>query len=394
MRGFRTILCIIVGLVCAAPSGRSVRTARAAAPRAAEALFREGLARLKDRRYAEALQRFEESYALAASPNSRYQQGRCHRALGHLGRAYQLYLKTASEAQDLAATTGDERYRRTMADALREARELEPRVPRLVLQVPGGLPEDTEVLVDSDKVPSANYGKPWEVDPGERQVLLTGARLKPVLLKVTAREGELHRVDLAPERLPTATVVLTVPVRPAGLVVTLDDQPLPLGRVERPTYLDVGEHRLKAEAPGFVTFRWRQRLGDGDVARVPVKLELAQGTPRVAFFAMAAAALVGTGIGVGFLASATGLDAQERAKADAAALGQGPWPDPAVRDQVRSQALVMKIGFAVGGSFAAAAAVLAFTTRWRTSTDERGRALQLRPVVSGSAQGLLLEGRF
>lgn len=358
----------------------------AAAPPMASLKYREGVRLMGERQWEAARTAFEESLDIQASPNTRLQIGRCERELGRVGRAYQHLRRAAHEAQDQLLATRDRRYQETQRAASREAEALDRRVPRLILVPPEWLPEDTLIVIDDQIIPRTALGLALEVDPGERTISLTGSRLKPLLLTQQVGEGEMLRLELRPERLPTATVTLVLPVRPAGLVVTVDGRPVPPARLLRRQYLDVGPHQVEASAPGFVTFRWRQHLSDGDVIKVPIELRFLQGTPRAAFIAMASAALVGLGLGAGL-----GINA--RLSADSEKMLPQEQRSPETKDTIHQQWLVSTVSLVVGGSFAVAAAALAFTTNWRSTIDARPR-LSLRPLVSGATQGLLLEGRF
>lgn len=377
-RLFSVTLILSLGAALAAHAGE---------PGPASSKYQQGLVLLREKKPEAALKAFQESLEIQPSANTRMMIARCHRSQGRIGKAFQQLRRAAREAQDEFLSTRDRRLQLTQREAAREAEELDRRVPRLSLLLPDGLPDDVAVSLDDELVPRALLGAAQEVDPGEHRVLVTGARLKPLLMNRAVKEGEVLRVELSPERLPTATVALSLPVRPAGMVVTVDDQPLPPQRLDRRQYLDVGEHHVTVEAPGFVSFRWRQRLEDGDFARVQVKLHMTQGTPRAAFFAMAAGAVLGLGVGAGFGASAQHLEDSERMKNESQRT-------PSARSQVKQQALIANVSFVVGGCFAAAAGVLAFTTRWRTTQEEQGRRVKVEPMVGAGALGLQMRGGF
>lgn len=351
--------------------------------------FDEGRAAFETRRFDEARVAFEASNKLQASPNSLLYIGRCYREMGKLASAYVTLKRSAREAQDRLTVTLEKRYAATRDAASSEAAALEPRVPRLVIAVPGGVPRDFAVTLDGKPVSPASWGLAVETDPGEMVVEASGARLQPFRATFALKEGEQRRIDVLAVRAPTAILTVALKSRPAGVVIDLDGAPLdPLGGAE-PRELDVGVHRLTVRAPSYLPFRWEKNLHDGERANVDVDLSpepvprARGGTAPWLFFTAAGTAVLTAGAGAAFALSASSLDSEESSKS---ALLR----DPAVRDTIRGRATVANVLFVSGAVLGASATVLFFTTDWGSRTGRAGVGAAAAP---GHAT-MTLEGAF
>lgn len=327
------------------------------------AKFDEGRAAFALRRYDEARAAFEASHKLQASPNSLLYIGRCYRETGKVASAYVTLERSAREAAERLAVTLEKRYAATRDAARAEAAELEPRVPRLTVAVPGGLPDGFRVTANGRPVPPESWGLAVETDPGPIVVEASGARMVPFRATFDLREAERKRVDVIATRMPTATLRVEMVSWPTGLVVELDGAPLAPSELTSPHDVDPGRHRVTARAPSYKPFTWERELEDGARARVLVKPEPAppptvkRGTPPWLFFASAAAAG-----GVTAAGSVLAIDASRRDDAETA---RSPLlRDAAERDAIRSQATLANGFFVSGAVLGAAAVVLFFTTSW------------------------------
>lgn len=355
--------------------------------------FDEGRAAFDARHFDEARAAFEASNQLQASPNSLLYIGRCYRETGKLASAYVTFKRSSREAQDRLTATLEKRYAATRDAAASEAAELEPRVPRLVIAVPGGLPRDFVATVDGKPVSSATWGLAVETDPGPLVVEATGSRMKPFRASFTLKEGEQRRIDVLAERTPTATLAVSFTSRPSGMVVDLDGTPLDPRDLAEARELDVGTHRLTVRAPSYLPFQWEKSLQDAERAAVAVELapDPAQrargGTAPWLFFTAAGTAVVAAGVGAGFALSASSLDSAESAKNPLVR-------DPAVRDTIRGRSTVANVLFVSGAVLGASATVLFFTTDWGRSPRARSGSASLGASGGPARAGMALEGTF
>lgn len=363
-----------------------------APPGVALAKFEKGKSAFDKKLYEDALRYFGESNDLQSSPNTRLYLARCHHALGRIGKAFILYRQAALEAQDRMAASGDQRFLGTMATARKEAAAIESRVPHVVLAVPADLPEQFVVKLDGAEIPRSTWGTSIEVDPGPHQLVAAGPRFARIERKIVLREGELQRIELRPQHKPTATLEFRFPLRPDGLAVTVDGNALPPDRLNLAQDVDVGPHEVVAQAPGYLTYRWRGELLDGEREAIKLSLAATGGTPRIAFIASAAATLAALAVGTGLRITAENTQNQELAKPQ-------DQREPSIRDSVNTMGTVSTVAFVAGGVFAAATITLGFTTRWRNTTEEqkqrpRQATLMLAPWAGSQTAGLSLSGRF
>ena len=246
----------------------AVRQARAGGPEAelAAALkkFDAGRKAYDSGAFEEALLDFQASYSLSASPNSRLFIARCYRALGKVASAYTAFRLASREAQDRLAATHEKRYAPTRDAASGEAAELEPKVPRLTVVAPGGVPDRFAIKQNGEDLPRAAWGVAVETDPGTVTIEASGPRIVAFRKVLTLAEGAEERVDVPVKRVPTAVLTLAMKTRPSGVAIAIDGAPLDLGDTGKPREVDVGEHTVEVDAPGYVSFHWKQSLADGD----------------------------------------------------------------------------------------------------------------------------------
>ena len=350
--------------------------------------------------FEEALLEYQGSYSLSPSPNSRLYMARCYRALGKVASAYTTFRFAAREAQDRLTATGEKRYTATRDTANAEAGEIEAKVPRLTVAVPGDLPQGFAVKRDGTELTSAAWGVGVETDPGSITVEATGPRLVPFRQTVSLAEGQQLRVEVKVVRVPTAKLALRFKTRPAGIAVTLDDAPLDAASTETPREVDVGNHTVVVNAPGYLPLRWQKGLANGDSAVVEVELKAdvraaaSRGTPRWVFFTVAGASIAALGVASVIALNANAQQTSEERK------------DPfsrstATRESIRSESTTANVLFVGGGVLAVGAAVLAYTTQWKSETTpgptaESRRWLSVAGISPsiGSGWGVGANGHF
>jgi hypothetical protein len=354
--------------------------------------FEEGKQAFKAGRFAEALAAYETSLALEPSPNTRFQIAKCQVALGKTASAYLNFKRAAQEAQDRVNATQEKRYAATRTAALTEAEALKQKVPRLILRITATAPEGFAITLDGNPVPQPAWGLGLEVDPGDHTAVATGPRLQRFTSSFTLGEGEQKQIDIPLTKMPTAVVRFELKTKPAGLSLTLDDQPLSPEQYGKPQSLDVGTHRVVASAPGYAEFVWNGFLTDGESSVVSIALRSqAGGPPKWATFLVGGLTIAAFAVGIGFGVKAKNV-------ADEQLLVPPLLRDPTIQDAVRTDAIVANAFFAIGGVFAINTVILAATTRWRTESPAAPKkgvkhaALPLIPSVYQMGHGVSLSG--
>lgn len=135
----------------------------AAVRAAAQALFDEGRALMKQGRAREACSCFEESERLEPGLGTRFHLAACYEELGKLATAYALFLEVAAVAEQRGQAEREKVARE-------RARGVEPRLARLVIEVPFASSAALRIERDGALVGSAQWGVPLPIDPGVHRV--------------------------------------------------------------------------------------------------------------------------------------------------------------------------------------------------------------------------------
>lgn len=144
---------------------QTVHAQRSAADKAAaEGLFDQGLALMREARFREACVRLEQSQALDRGIGTMLYLADCYDQLGRTASAWALFREAASEAR--AAGQADRAQ-----SANERARELEPKLARLSVETsPGGALPGLVFSIDGTAQPLGMWGVALPIDPGEHKV--------------------------------------------------------------------------------------------------------------------------------------------------------------------------------------------------------------------------------
>lgn len=265
-------------------------------------------------------------------------------------------------------------------------------MPRLAVAVSADAPEGFAVKLDGVDLPRAAWGTAVETDPGPHRLEASGHRLVPIAESFELREGETKRMDLRPTRIPTAYLSLAFRSRPAGMAIDIDGKPLDPSVSEKKTELDVGDHVVRVQAPGYVDFVWKKNLQNDVTETVTVDLQRAAepvnvsgGTPKWLFFTMAGASLIALGGGAYFAITAKSASDEEQQL------------DPLLRsesqrDTIQTQTTLANALLVGGAVLAVASGVLAFTTQWKSPASPR--AARIAPFAARDGVGIAAAGTF
>lgn len=191
----------VLALACGVASPCAAQTAPAKAPsaeelRAARELFQEAYKDEQERRFAQALDKFQRVAAVKESASVRYRIGSVLESLGRLREARDAFRALAASKSNLPANEQE------IADSAAErAHQLDRKIPRLVLKLQDNAPPDARVTVDGASVPASTTPRPFELDPGEHLVQATSPSSRPSESKVTLLEGDEVTVSVVLEPL-------------------------------------------------------------------------------------------------------------------------------------------------------------------------------------------------
>jgi hypothetical protein len=151
---------IVLGaMVWAAGAGAQVSDGQRAAARD---LFKQGDELQRAGHFAEALDKFQRAEQVFAAPTNELRIAECEGALGQLvesGEAYRQVVRTALPPGSPPA------FQAAVDQAKAEFDQVDPRIPRLVVQVQPVVP-NVRLQIDGQAVPAALLGQPMPLDPG------------------------------------------------------------------------------------------------------------------------------------------------------------------------------------------------------------------------------------
>lgn len=154
---------------------------------AARDLYNQGWSLQQAGRYADALDRYQRSVAVFPAPTTAFRIAQCKEALGKLVEA----------AEDLRAIThaalpagSPSAFVTAQRDATSELAAVEPRIPKVTINVnPPGL-QGLVVTIDGATMPNALVGVPRPVDPGKHTITATAPGYATAQQEVEVRERQ------------------------------------------------------------------------------------------------------------------------------------------------------------------------------------------------------------
>lgn len=308
---------------------------------AAQGLFYEARTLMQQQRYTEACAKLEESDRLDHGIGTQFNLADCHEHIGKVATAWAGFIDVAAQAK-VAAQPDRERV------AKKRAQALEPRLPKLVIEVPEA-PRGLEVRRDGVLVGNPQWNTAVPLDPGPHKIVASAPGKQSWETTVTAVEGKAAKVAV-PRSLPDVVVTTAAPLaepRPA--------EPLAFS----PTYRDDGDSdRGSAQR----TAGWI--IGGAGVA----------------------ALAVGAGFGIASMQARS--ESRDRCRGDACDL-----EGVALRDDAIQRGNIATV-VSISGGAAVLGGLLLVLTSPRGSDRTRGAAIQPVPNVATSGGGLLLQGRF
>ena len=209
-------------LAIVAACGLDLLTARPAAAqsedekRVARELFQDAYKDEQQKRYTEALEKFQRVARVKETAAVRYRIANVLDALGRLREARDTFRAIAATKASLPTPAEQE-----IADSAAErAHQLDARIPRLVLRLDPKWPDGTRVAIDGAAVPASAAPRAIELDPGEHVIAATApARGQPLSFEgraVLGERGDVSFVVPPPAGAPSDGVVATVGARPSG----------------------------------------------------------------------------------------------------------------------------------------------------------------------------------
>lgn len=193
----------LAALLLAAPAAAqpaTPATSAASAPSDADRatarqLGRQGVAALKARDYAKALDLFTRGERLYKAPTLSLGRARALAGAGRLVSALEAYRDVVREGPGPKPTDA---FRKAVADAAAEAAKLEPRVGNVLIAVEG--PPAARVTLDGEPLPDASVGVKRPIDPGAHVARARADGYAPAEVSFRVAEGASEVVTVRLER--------------------------------------------------------------------------------------------------------------------------------------------------------------------------------------------------
>jgi len=197
-----TLLLALMCPVVAAATGLSVIDASKQELDNAKSPYMDGVKAMNEKRYKDAVEKFQQSYDIVASPNSRLMLGRALVKVNRLLDAYKEFEATVTQATELAAR--QPKYQKTADAAKKELDDVRVELAFITV-IPG-----TEVSIGGHKLSDADWGKPIPVNPGK------------IYVEITSTDGRVRKKRMRME--PGVTRVLTADLTPTSSTTAHSDE--------------------------------------------------------------------------------------------------------------------------------------------------------------------------
>jgi hypothetical protein len=208
MRSFITYLLLFAGLFLSSSASAQPNEA------AARALFDEGRALMKEKKYAKACAKFEASQKLGAKASTALNLGVCYDKQGKFATAWSTFGTAATLAKR-------EEHAEREKFAREQQQAMEAKMARLTIEL-GTSVEGIQVALDGKPVIKAMYGTALPIDPGTHELSATAPGKKPwsKSFEVPAEKADItetipmmedDETALAPDPQPAVPVPSPVP---------------------------------------------------------------------------------------------------------------------------------------------------------------------------------------
>jgi hypothetical protein len=344
---------LAVALALASPAALAQPTPEEKA--GARAAAEKGGDEFKAGHYKDALDLFLRAESLIHAPTHLLMIARTHAALGELVVAKETYLKITRE--DLPATAPGA-FKRAHADAEKELKDLDPRIPAIQVSVSNAAgAKNLAVVMDGKPVPAALVGIPRPVDPGAHVFRATADGLESADKPISAKEGDKLSVTL--ELKPARQAAKPPPGDAPGPVAAAPGEPPP------------------AQPPA------------DEGPKPPSSIN----GPRVASFVMMGVGSAGLGVGIGMGILSLKKRGEANDAFDKCGAGCHDAPAAAVRaldSDANTKGTISVIGLVAGGALAIGGAVLFVVSRPKPSAG--AAEVRVGPWIGAGSAGVV--GRF
>jgi hypothetical protein len=328
-------------------------------PAAAQALFDQARELSRQGKFAEACPKFQESNRLDPGIGTQFNLADCYEQSGRVASAWATFLDVASQAR---ATNQLEREKA----ATKRAEKLQPRLPRLVVNVPeGSKTPGLEVRRNGMLVGSAQWGTPVAVDPGEIELTASAPGKQTLRQTLRVEEGK--------------TANYSLPALVAGSAAGASSAPEGAAPVAAPPVAPTAPPQAPPSAPP------------------PSEHPAAKSGNGPWIVTLAGVGVVGLGLGTAFglMAKSKYDESKENGRCD---LDDANSCSPAgveMRNDAITKGNIATVGFIVGGAALAGAGVVWLASG--SSDDKRSSSKghwRAAPALGPNLAALFVQGKF
>jgi hypothetical protein len=159
----------------------------------ARELFKQGDELQRGGHFAEALDKFQRAQQVFAAPTNLLRMAECDAALGRLVESAEAYREVVRTPLAPGAPPA---FQAAVDQAKAELSQVEPRVPKLIVQVqPGGV-QGPQMQIDGQNVPGALIGAPMQLDAGSHKIVVYAPGYSNTEQQVDLKERESKTVAL------------------------------------------------------------------------------------------------------------------------------------------------------------------------------------------------------
>ena len=160
---------------------------------AARDLFKQGDELQRAGKFAEALDKFQRAEQVIQAPTNVLRVAECQAALGKLVEASESYRTVIRWTLQPGSPPA---FQSAVDQAKGELAQVEPRVPKLLVQATPSQVQNAQLIVDGTAMPGALIGVPVPIDPGDHKILVSAPGYSAPELTVTLRERESKTVSV------------------------------------------------------------------------------------------------------------------------------------------------------------------------------------------------------
>jgi hypothetical protein len=325
-------------------------------PAGAQALFDQARELSKKGRYSEACPKFLESNRLDPGIGTQFHLAECYEQSGKIATAWATYLDVASVARSSSQPDREKA-------ATKRATQLEPRLPKLVIDVPdASRVTGLEVHRDGILMGAVQWGVPVPVDPGAHEITVSAPGRKALQKTVLLEESK---------PLTFSVPALEVEDAPAKVVAApVEAEPEP--KTEAAPAAKPEEPEQPEQPPAKTTSK---------VDAMPVVL--------------GAAGVVGLAVGTVFALKAQSTNKQSKQHCDSDQVNMCDSTGVGLRNDALTQGNVATVGAISGGALLVAAAIVwrvEVTSKKTTASSSHG--LRASAAIMPGSAAFYLQGGF